>query len=81
MVIVAHMSTVHDTCLDLARQSTSRVERYLLLRLALRAEKADLTALMDSPAMVTLIGSIAPSLGAMLGRLATPRPVSTATAN
>jgi len=31
-------TTVHSLCLDLARESTSRVERYLLLSIADRAE-------------------------------------------
>lgn len=37
-------TTVHALCLDLARESTSRVERYLLLTIADRAEARQVDA-------------------------------------
>lgn len=74
-------TTVHDTCLDLARQSTSRVERYLLLRLALRAEKGDLTALLDTLAARAAVEALAPIATLLFERLVAPRPVSTAPTN
>lgn len=73
-------TTVHALCLDLARTTDSRLERYLLLRLALRAERADLSALMDSPAVTALVGGLAPGLNALLTRLVSPR-VAPATPN
>lgn len=73
--------TVHSLCLDLARETTSRVERYLLLRLALRAERTDLSGLLDSPAFHALVVGIAPGINAVLTRFATPRTASTAPAN
>lgn len=74
-------TTVHALCLDLARESTSRVERYLLLNLALRAERVDLATVLGTPAMVALVGGIAPSLAAMVTRVCAPSTASTSPAN
>lgn len=67
--------TVHGTCLQFATASTSRVERYLLLHLALRAERVNITDLFSTPVAHMMAVSLAPVIAKIVDRMMGPAPV------
>lgn len=73
--------TVHSLCLDLARETTSRVERYLLLRMARREEsRSTFVDVLNTSVAHATAHALAPVLARLLDRLVgNPAPAAATT--
>lgn len=74
--------TVHDLCLEFARNATG-VERYLLLRLALMAERTTLVELLKTEAMTAAVPMALGVVGSVINKMmaVVPAPVTPPPAN
>ena len=72
-------TTVHALCLDLARETTSRVERYILLRLAMQAERVSVASAFNAALGNFLAGvvvGVATAAGHVVSIPTKPAPAS-----